>query len=198
MNGFKAFKYYTALKLHFTNPRFDVFVNRGHVKGSYEKFLERNDRSMFERLARQFDDKDYIQYIASNFMYGNSEMIYHSEDAMTNYKEFLRRRQSITRVFDNDLQLIINSGAQYEFSGQKIPDVVQLFMAKKITLETMTILNDMDDIVNKMRQNGQLSLLLSDDLLRIEKSKGFVKWLPEKVEPLFTKFKQDSTSSQHQ
>jgi hypothetical protein len=177
MNGFKAFKYYMAIKLHFTSPKFNVFVNRGHVKGSQQKFLMRNDCLLFEKLAKQYPvDKDYIQYIASNFMYGNPNVVYHSDEGVSNYKEFLRRRQSMTRVFTNDLDIILNSGAQYEFGGSKIPDVLELFLAKRITLETLVILNDMDAIVEKMKQSSQISLLLGDELLLVEKSKGFVKY----------------------
>lgn len=193
MDGFKAFKYYTAIKLHFTNPQFNVFVNRGRVKGSRAAFLSRNDHLLFEKLAQQLpNDKDFIQYIAANFMYGNPNMVYSSDEAMANFKEFQRRKQSITRVFTNDLDTITSSGAQYEFSGLQIPDVVQLLMAKRITLETMVILNDMDAIVDKMRQSTHIALLLGDDLLRIEKSKGFVKYDPYKVMGPYQQFLEDA------
>lgn len=187
MDGFKAFKYYMALKLHFTQPKFDVFVNRGHVKGSYEKFLNRNDHMIFERLGRQFNDRDFIQYVASNFMYGHSDMIYDNTDSMANYKEYLRRKQSITKVFSDDVQVIMDSGAQYEFSGNKIPDVLQLLIAKKITLETVVILNDMDHFVDQMKQST-IALMLGDELLRIEKAKGFVKYVPEKIKPIYDEY----------
>jgi len=189
MDGFKAFKYYTALKLHFADSKFNVFLNKGRVRGSIEKFRNRNDRMLFERLARQFpDDKDYIQYVASNFMYGNPEVIYDATEAMANYKEFLRRRQSITRVFADDLDTILKSGAEYEFSGNKIPDILQLMLSKKITIETAVILNDLDGFVEKVRQSEQAALLLGDELLRVEKSKGFVKYDSYKIMNAYISF----------
>lgn len=188
MDGFKAFKYYTAIKLHYTNPKFDVFVNRGRVKGSFSSFTNRNDRMLFEKIARQFpNDKDCIQYIAANFMYGNPNLVYHADEAMDNYKEYIRRKQAITRIFAVDLATIIDSGADYDFSGQKIPDVIQLLMAKKISLETIVILNDMDGIVEKMKQSS-VALLMGDELLKIEKSKGFVKYDSYKVMGLYQNF----------
>ena len=42
-----------AIKLHFTKDSFNVFKNRGVVKGTREAFYARNDRYMFERLARK-------------------------------------------------------------------------------------------------------------------------------------------------
>jgi hypothetical protein len=192
MNGFRAFKYYTAIKLHFTNPKFDVFVNRGRVKGTLDRFLMRNDRMLFERLAKDYPvDKDCIQYIASNFMYGNQNVVYDSSTSVTNYKEFIRRRQSITHVFTNDLDTIVKSGAQYTFGGSKIPDVLQLYLSNRITLETMVILDQLDGILGKLRENSQISLLLDQDLLRIEKSQGFVKYDSYKVMSPYLSFLED-------
>lgn len=192
MDGFKAYKYYMALKLHFTDPRFNVFVNRGRVRGTRDKFMARNDRMIFEKLARQFDtEKEYIQYIAASLMYGHSQVVYEPSDAMANYKEFLRRRQSITKIFTDDLAKIIDTGAQYNFSGQDVPDLLQLLMSKQITLETMVILNDLDAIVDKMKQNNQIVLLLGDELMRIEKSKGFIKYDSARIMSPYLSFLED-------
>jgi hypothetical protein len=48
MDGFKAYRYYLAIKLHFTTDKFNVFENRGNVKGTREAFNARNDRYIFE------------------------------------------------------------------------------------------------------------------------------------------------------
>jgi hypothetical protein len=182
MTGFEAFKYYMALKLHFTTPTFNVFTNQGRIKGTRQAFFMRNDHVLFEKLAKHYSTgKDYIQFIAANFMYGNPNVVYDAEQSLTNYKEFLRRRQSITRVFTDDLNTILCSGAQLNFSGSSIPEVLQLFVANKITIETMVILNDLRSIVEQMKQTPQVALVLGDDLLRIEKSKGFVKYDAHRV-----------------
>lgn len=185
MDGFKVFKYYTAIRLHFTDSKFDVFTNRGRVRGSADKFYHRNDRMLFEKVARSHpNDKECIQFIASNFMYDHADLIYDLPCAEQMFKEYNRRKQSITKVFADDLDTIIKSGAeydQYEFIGHKIPDVIQLFLAKKITIETMVILNHFDGIVQKLQQGTQLALMLESDLRRIEKSTRFVKYDSHKV-----------------
>lgn len=189
MDGFKAYKYYMALKLHFTSPKYNVFKTKGNVRGSMDKFMSRNDRFIFEKMAREFrDDKDYIQFIASNFMYGNPDVVYDRDGAMSNYKEYLKRRQSITRVFQDDLHTIVESGAEYNLSGNKIPDVIQLYMAGKITLETLVILDSLDSLIERMKQDSHLSLLLGDEFTRIEKSKGFVKFDSEKIKSRYSNF----------
>lgn len=198
MDGFKAYKYYLAIKLHFSDPSFNVFVNRGRVRGSFAKFSSRNDRYLFERLARQFDDKEYIQYIASNFMYGHTDVIYDSVEAMSNYKEFLRRRQAITRTFTDDLSTVVSSGAQYnDFSGSKIPDVLQLMIGGKITLETVVILDTLDSIVDKIKGSTQISLMLGSELTKITKSRGFVKFDPDKIATPYRQFLEDVEGNNH-
>jgi len=192
MDGFRAYKYYMAIKLHFTDPKFDVFVNRGRVKGSLQTFQTRSDRYLFEKLARQFpQDKECIQYFAANFMYGNRNVIYEADEAMDNYKEFIRRKQSITRVFIDDLDTVIKEHAQYDFSRNQIPDVIQLFLAGKVTLETLSILNTLDNFVAVMKQNEHLNLLLSDTIMLIEKSKGFVKYDSYKIMSHYINFLED-------
>lgn len=185
MNGFRAFKYYTSIRLHYTDDRFNVFTNRGHIRGSIDRFNRRNDRMLFEKVARMHPtDKECIQFIAANFMYDHSELVYDLITSEANFKEYVRRRQSITKVFADDLDLIVRSGARYahdEFSGQKIPDVIQLYLAKKITLETMVILNAMDGFVDRLKQSKQIALMLEADLRRIHKSTGFVKYDSHKV-----------------
>lgn len=181
MDGFRAFKYYMALKLHFTDPKFDVFVNRGRVKGTLQRFQMRNDRLLFEKLAKQFPiDKEYIQYIASNLMYDNPDVVYQSDEGMANYKEFLRRRQSITRVFQDDLDTIVKSGAQYKIVDDNIPDVIQLLISKKITIETAVILNQLDDFIGKIESN-HVHLMFGNLIMRIVKSTKFVKYNSYKV-----------------
>lgn len=191
MDGFQAFKYYTAVKLHFTSPRFDLQQTKGKVKGSRERFETRNDRMLFEKLSRSFSsDQEYIRYIASNFMYGCQDVIYDTPRAQSNYKEYVRRRQSITKIFTDDLDTILNQGVQYNFSGHSIPDVVRLYLTKQITLETLVILDRFDDIVKRIRSglSTQLALMMSDDLLRIERAKMFVKYDELKVSAPYFNF----------
>lgn len=192
MDGFKAYKYYTALKLHFSSKSYNVFKNKGRVKCSQDKFLSRNDRYLFEKLGHRFaSDRDYIMYIASNMMYGNKTVIYDTTTGDANYQEYTRRRQSITNVFRDDLHTIANNVAGLDFTGQKVPSVINLWMSGKITTETMVILDDLDGIVEKTKRNGHLALLFDDDLLLLEKSKGFVKYDSYKAMAVYTELLED-------
>ena len=198
MDAFKAYRYYSAIKLHFTSQKYNVFKTRGRVKCSLEKFALRNDYPLFERIGRKFnDEREYIKFLACNFMYRNANVIYDDVSAQANYKEYKRRRQSITKIFSDDLNTIVLAGASYDFGGNKIPDVLQLYMSNKITLETMVILNDMDGYIDRLKEVDRISLILGDELLRIEKAKGFVKYDPYKVMDAYTTFLEEVKENRH-
>lgn len=191
MNGHQAYRYYMAIKLHFTTPNFNVFVNGGRVKSSYESFLARRDYKIFEKIARQYpEDKQCIQYFASNFMYDNPNVVYQQDEAASNFNLYLKRKQSITRVFQNDVDFMIDNKVRCNLD-QQIPDVLNMWMCDKITLETVVIINSFDNFVDKMKQSDK-ALLFSDELLRIEKSKGFVKFSPEKTIGLYNRFVEET------
>lgn len=187
MEGIKAYKLYRSIKLHFNDEKFDVFKAKGNVRISHERFNLRNDRFIFERLGRLYTDKEYIQYISSNFMYGNESVIYDHKTGELNYLEYLKRRQSITRVFENDLDFLAANSC---FSSQ---DILQYVLCGKVTVETFRILDDLDHIIERIPST--VGLILQRDILRIKKSKGFVKYDSQKALVKFNNFKEEISSN---
>ena len=184
-----------AVKLHFTTQKYNVFNNRGHVKGARDTFYNRNDRFIFERLARKFPtERDLIQYFVANFAYDNGEVVYEQADGETNLTKWNKRKQSISQVFESDLHNIIlhlekNSLTEkqlYESSG--IPEIFKLYLGGYVTIETMVIL---DHYANYLANNSQINLLLGEEYLRIEKCKGFIKFDKDRLLQVYLNFKQE-------
>ena len=197
MTGFKAFRYYLALKLHFNNDKFNVFENRGNVKYSYENFNSRNDRHIFEKLARKFDsDKELIQFLVANFAYGHDNMIFAIEEANEFYLEWQKRKQSITRIFKDDLNTIelesqknaLSLDQIINFTLNEYPCIIRRYLGKKISIESISILNDLLDFIPVWKTNKSGMLILESDIRKIEKIKGFVKYDAEKIKPIFNEF----------
>ncbi len=200
MDGFKAYKYYIAIKLHFTKDNFDVFKNRGNVKGTREAFNARNDRYMFERLARKYPvDKDLIQYYVANFAYGNDAAIYSSEEAETNLLEWNRRKQSITKIFADDCNKILMDACKSKYKEDSIfnltnkgySSILKLFLGNQISLESLRIIDDLHPVIDSWKENSSMVLLWENEIRRIEKSKGFVKYDSDKVTKVFNNFIQE-------
>ena len=197
MDGFKAYRYYLALKLHFNSERFNVFENRGNVKGSREAFNARNDRYIFEKLARKFvNDREIIQFFVANFAYGNESAIYAGQEADDNLAEWNRRKQSITKIFIDDLASLLTyveinklpTSSIFDFNFNEYPAALKLFLGGKISIETLVIINELDHIVEHWLDNPTVQHIWSNELLRIKKLIGFVKYDKEKLRKIFTHF----------
>lgn len=187
MDGYKAYKYYLALKLHFSSEKFNVFNNHGAVKYTRERFENRNDKFIFEKLSRKFKtDKEYIQYIASNYMYGNPDVVYSGLEGEDNYLEYIRRKQSISKILKDDIDTIVRSlelPQKINCINNKLPFIISLYLTSKITLESLRIIDDRLDIIHNLKmENLTLYNMFSNSLMIVEKSRGFIKYDKSKTD----------------
>jgi len=200
MDGFKAYRYYLALKLHFTSEKFNVFENRGNVRGSREAFNARNDRYIFEKLAKKFgNDRDIIQFFVANFAYGNESAIYAGQESDDNLAEWNKTKQSITKIFIDDLASLLThveinklpTNSIFDFNFNQYPVALTLFLANKISIETLVIINELDHIIEHWLDNTSVQYIWNNEFLRIQKLTGFVKYDKNKLSKIFTHFVQE-------
>ena len=199
MDGFKAYKYYMAVKLHFTSKKYNVFETRGNVKGTREAFNSRNDRYIFEKLGQKYDDREIIQFFVSNFAYGNDTAIYGNSEADELYFEWQKRKQAITKIFIDDLANIINmcdvhklnTDSIFKSNDGDLPILTSMFLSGKITIETLRMIDDIEPFVESWENDPMIKIVLGDKLLRIEKLKGFVKYDSDKITKVFNHFKEE-------
>ena len=191
MDGFKAYKYYMAVKLHFTTDKYDVFETKGQVKGTRDVFQARNDRYLFDKIGRKFDkDFDLIQYFVANFAYGNTSAVYNDSEAVENWVTWQKRKQSLTQTFRNDIDYIILQVEKENLSPEEVfkfvqgdhPKLLKWFLGGKICIETMCILDAYENYLQDWKSNA--NLLLEEECRRIIKCKGFVKFDIEKLTPI--------------
>jgi len=200
MDGFKAYRYYLAIKLHFTTEKFNVFENRGNVKGTRDAFNARNDRYIFEKLAKKFDtDKDIIQFFVANFAYGNESAIYEGREADSNLTLWNKRKQSITQIFVDDLAKMLTyievnkltPASLFTFVDDEYPVALKLFIGGQISIETLRIIDDRHPIIQPWSTNTTVQNIWSSELLRVKKLTGFVKYDKIKMKMIFTHFMEE-------
>lgn len=195
MDGFKAYKYFMAVKLHFTSDKYDVFEMNGRVSGSRATFEKRNDRSLFEKLATKFStDRELIQFFVSNFAYGNNGVVY-GADSHDYYLKWQTRKQSISRVFEMDMlkisRFLESHGMQFEdlFKVDDCsPPLLNLYLNGSITLETMSIINDIDPYLDKWEP---LIMLWGNEFRIIRKVKKFVKYNEDMLKLKYNNLKKE-------
>jgi hypothetical protein len=123
-------------------------------------------------------------------------MIFAIEEANEYYLEWQKRKQSISRIFKDDLNTIelesqknaLSLDQIINFTLNEYPSIIKLYLGKKIAIESISILNDLLDFIPKWKQNPSGMLILESDIRRIEKLKGFVKYEQEKIKPIFNEF----------
>ena len=200
MDGFKAYRYYLAIKLHFTTDRFNVFENRGSVRGTRDAFNARNDRYIFEKLAtKRPDDKEIIQFFVSNFAYGNDQAIYAGQEAEDNYLQWQKRKQSMTKIFVDDLATLITHielnklkpTAIFQFTENEYPVALKLFVGGKIAIETLNIIDDMTGMLDDWVVHPSVRYIWEAEMRRIKKLTGFVKYDKIKIGKIFQHFKEE-------
>ena len=197
MNGFKAYRYYLALKLHFTTDKFNVFENKGHVRGSFEAFNARNDKHLFDKLARKFStDKELIQWMVAQFVYGNPNFIYNTAEGDAHYIEWVKVKESITKTFTDDLNVL---QLEAEKNGYTLPDlfnctlneipvIIKLYLGKRINPQSLSILASMHKPIQELGNNTNIELLVGDELRIVYKLHGFLKYNKEKLQKLYKEF----------
>jgi len=200
MNGFRAYRYYLATKLHFTKDNYDVFEKRGSVKGSEAAFMARNDRHIFNKLARNYDtDREIIQYFVANFAYRNEGFLYEESSGSDAYTKWIKNKQSITQMFVDDLSKMLNTvetnkqqgACLFEWDGVEYPLALTMFIGNQINVETLRIIDDIFPFLTKWTNKGIITEIWSDEFRVIKKLVGFVKYDQSKILTVWHKFKHE-------
>jgi len=141
MNEFDACQLYMALKLHFTT-KYDYFKYNGKTKLTVAQFNKRKDKYQFVRLARKYSAEDLEEYFCANLIRGKQWIGDFSKD---NWLEHQKVIQSLEYNFKNDLEKLLTNAENFDIlfeCGQgSHPRLLKQYLGKKITLETMVILD---------------------------------------------------------
>lgn len=200
MDGFAAYKYYLSLKLHFSKETYDVFKTRGAVKYSRDQYNRRNDKLLFEKVAKKYPkDDELIKFYVSNFAYGHDTPVYEMDESETYYRNWIKRKESLTKTVSDDLAVILADAQKNKLMKESIlyftfnqqPSIINLYIAKRISLETMSILNDYFDLVNEWVQSGFMMTFWEAEVRRIYKVKKFIKYDTNKITPLIAEFRDE-------
>ena len=145
---FDCYKSYLGLKNHFTKEKYDYHRYGGKSRASLESFYKRKDRFFFEKLSRQKDDAEVIEFFVSNFVSCDDpqslwigEIVRNGEQ---NYTDWKRRLQSLTYTFKSEVETVFTDkdfDSMFKIVNKRHPPIVKEHLGKNISLETMVILN---------------------------------------------------------
>ena len=148
MNPFQTYSTFLALKSHFSNKKYNYFTYNGKVRASLQSFYKRKDRFYFEKMSRQKSDEEIVNFFVANFINSDDpgslwigEIIREGEE---NYKNWQRRTQSMSYLFKQEVSIFdaSNFDSMFALEGNKHPRLIKEYLQKKLSLETLVILNE--------------------------------------------------------
>jgi len=144
---FETYKAYLGLKNHFTKAKYDYHKYCGKSRATINSFYKRKDRFWFEKLSRQKDDKEVVDFFVANFVscvdpqtLWIGEMIKTGE---TNFTDWKKKIQSLSYHFKSETETLFdgkNFDSIFAIEGTKHPDIIKEHLQDNVSLETLVLL----------------------------------------------------------
>lgn len=180
MEPYEVYRYYLALRLHFTTDQYDVIQQRGKVRASKQAFFKRKDLLAIRKVAESYSDQEVVNFLVANFVSGDRWGGIFDVESKDRYLSWKKRLESISYTFEKELsklQLYCDKNS-LEFASLFIsvngqhPFVIKEYLRNSISIETLVILNKIMPFVNN------LDVTLSQDLIWPDTSRLIKKYGP--------------------
>lgn len=185
MNGLNFWKIYLPIHLHFTTD-FDCLKYKGKLPGiNKENYEKRKEKNLVEFFGNKFNS----DLKAGNFCLANSVIsdnwLYNDfNEAESVYEKWAEAKLYRDQMFEADvvfLKDIIKSGKVDKFSGflkntasGNKPPLLQLLIHKKISMESIAILDNFLDFTTNWEKKYEQDPMLNKLLFNLKKYKPFV------------------------
>lgn len=180
MEPFEVYRYYLALRLHFTTDQYDVIKQQGRVRASKQSFFKRKDLLAIRKIAESYSDRDIVDFLVANFVSGDRWGGVFDSESKDRYLQWKKRMESISYTFKREVDKCVlameKQGIKFtdlftSIGGQH-PPIVKLYLRNDVSVETLVILNKL----NKFTE--QLDVDLKDDLVWPDISRIIKKYSP--------------------
>jgi hypothetical protein len=189
MSAFDVYKEYVALKNHFNKSEYDYFKYNGKSRTKVDTFNKRKDRIFFEKLAK---NPNFHEFLVANFSNNPNSWIRdlaYSPEADTIYKNWLKKQQSLTYAFKNDLSKLNTDFDSNLLCKNGHPTLLKLYLGSEISLETLCILLNITKARKYWNKSMEFDPIWEEISLKVEKYTPFIKYDKEKfVKILLDKF----------
>lgn len=155
-DGYDAYTLYLGIKLHFHSKTYDFVKYNGKVKSDINSFIKRKDKYHFGKLFRTYKQDLQDFYIANlSFKdYWAGDLL--DSECDKRYKEWKNRNQKLSYMFKTEVTDLLAKktiNKILEVKKGQHPILLKSYLAKKTSLETMCI---MDDIIDYTREWDEL------------------------------------------
>jgi len=177
--GYDAYTLYLGIKLHFYSNDYDFVKYNGKVKADIKSFLKRKDKYHFGKLFRthKHELQDfYIANLSKKDLWAGDLL---SDECVKVYKEWKKNNQKLSYLFEtevNDLLRKRNIQKVLEVKNGQHPILLKEFMAKKVSLETICIMDEIIEFTKDWDRLISERIIYPGIHVKINKYKSFVEF----------------------
>ena len=191
MDPFDAYRYYQSLKLHFESKTYDAAKYNFKTSANPKSFWKRNDKYHFAKVAKRFKDvPEMIGFYASHFING-TKWIGEMLNAEEVYQSWLKRMQSISYIFEQDLNHLSIEVESFDSllrsKDGEHPLIITYYLQEEISLETVVIINKLTGFMDKADKEITETIMWPDISLKIRKYEPFVQVDLERMKKIVLK-----------
>lgn len=185
MSAYDCYALYVALKNHFTQDAYDYFKYGGKINLSKNSFLMRKDKYQFQKLSRVCDEKEIKDYIIANFIKDNrwvGNLL--DEEAKTIYHEYQKRKQSLSYLFNNELNKNFSTTI-FKSKSNDYPEIIHLYLQGEVSPETFALLDHFIQFSRKYDEKyGKDDVIWSKIRLLSKKYLPFIEYDKDKIKEI--------------
>jgi hypothetical protein len=164
--GYEAYKKYLSIKLHFSKDEYDFFKYNGETKA-----------------ARKYGD-NIVEYFVSNFISNKSPYIKDMNNDV--YLERQKRIDGLTYYFERDIEQLLRKSEKnfnkiFKVNRGQHPILVKTYLAKRVSLETLCILNDLLNYTKNFSKEIREDIIWPTLRRKIEKYGPFLTYNKERM-----------------
>jgi len=148
MAPFDCYKVYLSLKNHFTKKDYDYHKYCGKSRVKLESFYKRKDRFWFEKVSRNKNDNEIVDFFVSNFVSSTDPQTLWIgsiiKEGELNYTNWKRKVQSLSYMFKEEIELLFSSNnidKVFHVDNNKHPIILKEHLNGNVSIETMVILD---------------------------------------------------------
>lgn len=175
--GYDAYTLYLGIKLHFHSKDYDFIKYNGKVKSDINSFLKRKDKYHFGKLFKTHKQELQDFYIANLSLKDLWAGDLLDNECVKVYKDWKNRNQKLSYLFETEVSDLLrkrNINKVLEVKNGQHPILLKEFMGKKISLETICIMDEIIGFTKDWEKSISETLVYPDIQNKINKYKSFI------------------------
>ena len=159
MQPIDVYLMYCAMKAHFGKTDYNFIKYGGKSRVPRNSFFKRKDRYFFVKLSKKYKTENEIRnYFVANFMMEQRGYVANFNDE--NYEKWQNKQNNFHDIFTNEIQPMIQDfNSLFEIKKSEHPKLMKEYLGKRISLETLIILDELVEYSKKWNEH------LKDDIL---------------------------------